>query len=112
MQVETCEEEKTVAWMEHKTTEASSWLEVISLKESILWKAWAGWEEGLRLARRQQKIGEATTRMETMSDQLIPVLKLSEGEHEWLETWKRQYLGQPDGIKEDWMDGGVIGSDA
>jgi len=41
------------------------------------------------LAHRQQEIGEATTRMETMSDQPILTLKLSKGEDEWLETWKR-----------------------
>ena len=39
-------------------TEASGQLEVMPLKESIIWKAWARWEEGLRLAHRQWEIGE------------------------------------------------------
>ena len=76
-------------WMEHKMTKASGRLVVMSLKELIIWKAWTGWEEGLRLAHRQREIGEAATRMETMGDQLILMLKLSEGEHEQLETWKK-----------------------
>ena len=53
---ETNEEDETGAWMEFKMTKASGQLEVISLKELIIWKAWAGWEEGLRLA--QQAVGE------------------------------------------------------
>jgi len=44
-------------------TKATHWFKNISLKESIVWKAWPGWEEGLRLAHRQQEIGEAATRM-------------------------------------------------
>jgi len=42
-------------WMECKMTEASGQLEVMPL---IIWKAWARWEEGLRLAHRQWEIGE------------------------------------------------------
>jgi len=45
------------------------------------------WEEGLRLAHRQQEIGEATVRMETTNDQPILVLRLTEGEHEWFDAW-------------------------
>jgi len=89
IQAETHEEDKTGEWTECKMTEASGQLEVVSLKKLLIQKAWAGWEEGLRLAHRQWGIGEATTRMETMSDQPILTLKLSKGEHEWLETWKR-----------------------
>jgi len=36
-----------------KTTKASDQLELVSLKESIIQKAWAGWEEGLRLGHRK-----------------------------------------------------------
>jgi len=93
MWVETHEEDEMGVWMDCKTTEVSDWFKVISLKESIIWKAWARWEEGLRLAHRQWEIGGATTGMETMSNQPMLTLKLSKGEHEWLETWKRQYLG-------------------
>jgi len=42
--------------MEHKVTEALDWLEVVSLKELIIQKAWTGWDEGMRLAHRQQEI--------------------------------------------------------
>ena len=73
--------------------EASYWLEIISLNESIIWKAWVGWEEGLRLAHRQWEIGEATVRMETTDFQPILVLKLTEGECAQFETWRRWYLG-------------------
>jgi len=93
MWVETHEEDEMGMWMECKMTEALDQLEFISLKESIIRKAWDGWEEGLRLAHRQWEIGEATMRVETVSDQLILTLKLSEGECGWLETWKRSYLG-------------------
>jgi len=70
-------------------TEALDQLKVVSLKESIIRKAWARWEEGLRLAHRQWEIGEAAMRMETASNQPILTLRLTKGEHEWLETWKR-----------------------
>jgi len=71
----------------------------MSLKESTIWKAWVGWEEGLRLAHRQQEIGEATTRMETKGDQLILMLRLSKGEHEWLETWRGDIWNYLMGLK-------------
>ena len=54
--------------MGHKTTEASDWFEVFSLKESMIKKAWAEWEEGLMLAHKQWEIGEAAVRMETTSN--------------------------------------------
>ena len=41
MQVETYEEDEMGVWMECKMTEASDQLEVISLKELIMQKAWA-----------------------------------------------------------------------
>jgi len=68
----------------NKMTKALDWLEVNSLKESIIWKAWARWEEGVRLAHRKREIGEAAMRMETLSNQPILTHKLSEGEHEQL----------------------------
>ena len=81
MQMESQEEAETEAWMEHKMTKASDWLQVVALKESIIKKAWGRWEDGLRLAHKQRKIGEATVRMKTTSEQLILVLKLTEDEH-------------------------------
>jgi len=39
-------------------------LEIMSLKELIIWKAWAGWEEGLRLSHKQWEIWEAEARMQ------------------------------------------------
>jgi len=57
------EETEMAAWVKWQVTKASDWLEHISLQESIIWKAWAGWEEGMRLAHRQQEIGEAAMRM-------------------------------------------------
>ena len=98
------EEDKAAAWITCKMTEALEWLEYISLKESVIWKAWIGWEEGLRLAHRQQEIGEAAARMETTSSQPILTLRLTEGEHGWFEAWKRHYFGSHDEIKrEGWM---------
>jgi len=38
--VESQEEAEMEAWMENKMTEASDWLEVMSLKEIIIEKAW------------------------------------------------------------------------
>ena len=73
-QLESPGEDEMGTWMECKMTEALGQLEVMSLKESIIGKAWARWEEGLRLAHRQWEIGEAATRMETMGDQPILVL--------------------------------------
>ena len=93
MHVESQKEAKMGAWMERKMTKASDQLEIITLKGSVIQKAWARWEEGLRLAHRQQEIGEAAARMETMYHQPILVLKLTEGEHAWFEMWRRQYLG-------------------
>ena len=52
------EETDTAAWVEWQATEASNRLEYVSLQESIIRKSWAGWEEGMRLAHRQQEIGE------------------------------------------------------
>ena len=89
------EEDEAAAWIMHKTTEALDWLKYISLKESIIWKAWIGWEEGLRLAHRQQ-IGEAAARMETTSALPILMLRLTEGEHGQFKAWKRCCLGSPD----------------
>jgi len=71
MQVETQEETELGAWMENKRTETSDPLELVSLKESIIRKAWVGWEEGLKLSHRQQEIGEVAARMETASNQPI-----------------------------------------
>jgi len=93
MWVKSQKEAEMMAWMEQKMTKASDELKIVSLKESIIWKAWVRWEEGLRLAHRQQEIGEAAARMETMYHQPILVLKLTEGEHAWFEMWRRQYLG-------------------
>ena len=75
-----------------KTTKASDQLELVSLKESIIQKAWAGWEEGLRLGHRKWEIGEATVMMESTNDQLILTLRLTEGEHVWFKNWTMQYL--------------------
>jgi len=83
------EETEMAAWVEWQATEASDQLKHISLQESIIQKAWAGWEEGMRLAHRQQEIGEAAVRMQTTSEQLILMLKLGEGENEWYRTWRR-----------------------
>ena len=74
-------------------TEASEQLETISLKESIIWKAWVRWKEGLRLAHRQWGIGEAAARMETSSQQPILALKLTKGKHEQFKAWTMWYLG-------------------
>jgi len=41
MQVEGQKEAETGAWMEWKMTEVLDQLEIISFKESIIWKAWA-----------------------------------------------------------------------
>ena len=38
------EETEMAAWVEWQVTEASGWLEYVPLQESIVWKAWAGWE--------------------------------------------------------------------
>ena len=51
------EQTETAAWVEWQATEASNQLEHISLQESIVWKAWARWEEGMRLAHREWEIG-------------------------------------------------------
>ena len=80
MCVESWEGDEMGAWMECKVSETLDQLIVISLKELIIWKAWTGWEEGLRLAHRQQEIREAAARMETVSNQPILTLKLTEGE--------------------------------
>jgi len=89
-----------------------NWLEYVSLKESIFRKSWAGWEEGMRLAHRQQEIGEAAARMQTTGEQLTLVLKLGEGEKEWYRAWRRCYMGQAGDVEGECMDEGVIGSDA
>ena len=83
------EEAETVAWIKHKMTKALDQLELISLQESIIQKAWARWEEGLRIAHRQWEIGEAAMRMKTTSEQPILALKLSEGESKWYRMWRR-----------------------
>src|SRR5882724_8700174 len=31
--------------------------ELISMKESVVWEAWHGWEESLRMANRMQRVG-------------------------------------------------------
>jgi len=62
------EEMDMAAWVEQQATEASAQLEYVSLQESIVRKAWAGWEEGMRLTHRQQAIGEAAARMQTTSE--------------------------------------------
>ena len=41
----------------------------------------------------------------------VLTLKLTKGDHERLETWRRWYWGWPEGFEEEWMDG-IIGSDA
>jgi len=106
------EETETATWIKQQATEASNQLEYVPLQESIVWKAWAGWEEGMRLAHRQQEIGEAATRMQTTSEQLTLVLKLGEGGKEWYRAWRRRYMGQWGDVKGECMDEGVIGSDA
>jgi len=50
--------------------------------------------------------------METTCNLPILALKLTKGEHECFETWRRQYLGCPDKIEKEWMDRGFFGSDA
>ena len=84
------EEGKVAAWIACKMTKASDQLDYISLKESVIWKAWIG------LAHRQWEIGEAAARMETTSAQPILVLRLTEGEHGQFKAWKRCCLGSPD----------------
>ena len=77
------------AWIEQQMTEASDWLELISLQESIIQKAWARWEEGMRLAHRQWETGEAGMRMKPTGEQPILMLKLGKGESEWYRMWRR-----------------------
>ena len=83
------EETETAAWVKRQVTEASDQLEYVPLQESIVWKAWAGWEEGMRLAHRQWEIGEAAARMQTTSEQQTLMLKLGEGENEQYRMWRR-----------------------
>ena len=106
------EETKTAAWIKRQVTKASDWLEYMSLKESIIWKAWAGWEEGMRLAHRQWEIGKEAARMQTTGEQLTLMLKLGEGENEQYRTWRRHYMGQLGDVEGECMDEGVIGLDA
>jgi len=87
------EETKTATRIDRQATEASNQLEYMPLQESIVWKAWAGWEEGMRLAHRQWEIGEAAVRMQTTGEQLTLVLKLGEGEKERYRAWRRCYIG-------------------
>jgi len=56
------EETEMAAWVKWQVTKAADQLEHVSLQEYIVWKAWAGWEEGMRLAHRQREIGEAAVR--------------------------------------------------
>ena len=100
------------AWIERQATEASDWLEYVPLQECIVRKAWAVWEEGMRLAHRQWEIGKAAVRMQTTGEQLTLVLKLGKGEKEWYRAWRRRYMGQLGDVEGECMDEGVIGSDA
>ena len=43
----------------------------------------------MRLAYRQQEIGEAAARMQTTSEQQTLMLKLGEGENEQYRMWRR-----------------------
>ena len=86
------EETDMAAWVERQATEASNWLEYVSLQELIIRKSWAGWEEGMRLAHRQQEIGE--------------------GENERYRAWRRCYMEQAGDVKGECMDEGVIRLDA
>jgi len=106
------EEMDTAAWVKQQATKASDRLKYVSLQESIVRKAWAGWEEGMRLTHRQQAIGEAATKMQTTSEQLTLVLRLGEGEKEQYRAWRRRYMGQMGDVEGECMDEGVIGSDA
>ena len=74
------EETEMAAWVNWQVTEASGQLEYVPLQESIVRKAWTGWEEGMRLSHRQQEIGKAAMRMQTTREQLMLMLKLGEGE--------------------------------
>jgi len=93
------EETDMAAWVEWQATEATNQLEYVSLQESIIRKSWAGWEEGMRLAHRQQEIGEAAVRMQTTGEQLTLVLKLGEGKRSSIgcggdTTWGRQVMSR------------------
>ena len=66
----------------------------------------------MKLAHRQWEIGKAAMRIQTTGEQPILVLTLGKGNSEWYRTWRRKYLGQPDDIKGECMEEGVIGSDA
>jgi len=72
------QEETEMGSLEVRQPKPSDQLELVSLKESIIQKAWAGWEEGLRLGHRKWEIGEATVMMESTNDQLILTLRLTE----------------------------------
>ena len=106
------EETDTAAWVKQQVTEASAQLKYISLQESIVRKAWAGWEEGMRLAHRQQAIGKVAAKMQTTGEQLTLVLRLGKGEKERYRAWRRRYMGQMGDVEGECMDEGVIGSDA
>src|SRR5882724_4299728 len=59
--------------------------ELISMQESVVREAWHGWEEGLRMANRMQRVGEVALQDESTWEPSIPARRLTQEEWENLE---------------------------
>ena len=92
----------------HQPIEVADEGETISQKEFMIREAWRGWEDSLRMALRQRKIGEAVVRINQPTNQKIHVPKMSKEEQDRLATWRTRYIGQPDNFEEEGMDGGTF----
>ena len=107
--VKTGDDEKEIplVQMAAKVTEET---ELISMQESVVWEAWHGWEESLRMANRMQRVGEVALQDDSMWELSIPARRLTQEEWEILEKWKVQFLEEWDSFEEDemevdWMNG-------
>jgi len=80
----------------------------ISIQESVVWEAWHGWWESLRMAHRMWWVMAAALQDESRGELTVHVKKLMQEEAENYQIWRTHFL-EGDSFEEDGMEVDAFG---
>ena len=78
--------------------------QAISIQESVVWEAWHGWWESLRVAHRMWWVVAAALQDESRGGSTVHVKKLMQEEVENFEIWRTWFLEEGDSFEENGME--------
>jgi len=85
--------------------------EVISMQDSVVCKAWHGWEDSLRMACRKRQVAVEALQDGPRGEPSEHVTRLTLKEGENLKKWKELFLDKGDSFEEYSMEVNAFGMD-